>query len=107
MTVITSLYDDLLGCFDDTSKCSVCGGDLIPPFAMWCGASALFFCRGCCGRIRCGLGADIAQTAAIAELQSFGYADKTLIRRDVEEQRQEVVRSGVIELFPPSDRGRS
>lgn len=41
-------------------RCSVCGGELVPPYVAWQDRAWLFICGECCERVESGLALDVA-----------------------------------------------
>ena len=108
MAVILSM-EGLLDCYQPGDRCRLCDGELVPPFLVWCGHSAIFFCGPCCHQIERGLSSDLVHVAAIVELQKLGYPTTTLDRRSVEvvdyEERSRWARpsGNVVSLIPSRD----
>jgi hypothetical protein len=82
MAVVNSL-EGFRDCWRETSRCGPCGGELYPPFVMYCcGGDGLFICGSCARHIAKGLSADLLHCVAAVELQQL-FPEMTLVRHSV------------------------
>jgi len=79
MTVINSTEHYLF----EHAKCSVCRGELKPPFVSLDGAELAIvrICTVCCKKLKNGLSVDMVQVSAISEMHDLGYHGMTLVRQ--------------------------